>query len=697
MHRDAGETQELTDNLRGRLREARTAPEALRALLNSLQDAGVRGAGLAGWTAGHWTAGQWNAGPGTAAAPDLRDGTWTVTPLAFTDPPAALYLPAPAAGTPAAHLEALLTLTGQALRRIAREDSSAPPDQPTTQPPDLHTTARRADLAEARLQQLIENGPVAVAAGTTDGQLLLVNDAYLNLLGFTRSEFSGGQVNWAALTPPEYRASDREHYLSALTSRQSVTYEKDMLDRGGQRVPVQVTLLPAREEDRDFSVAYVRDLRPDRATAAGHAEQLRERTLELQRLNTELAARTAALEQFAELSRDLVFEHEPVALIGRAQEIAISLMPDSVSTYYEPRGRQWTLLSHRGHFRNPVLLDSLRGGLPRGATLNVDRPYDTGAPYYQEHFNPASVQSVQADIHVIRSSASFPVRSGARTRGVLVIGRHETHPWTAPERTLLETVMFSLRLALERAEQAGALQRRTQELERSNAELEQFAFIASHDLQEPLRSVTSFSQLLIRRFDRTGTDARAAEYLRHITAGTHRMQQLIQDLLSFARVTSEQAPLTAQDTAAALQAVLTDLSGPLRDAHATVTNGTLPPVLANGTQLRQLLQNLIGNAVKFRHADRPPIISVTAQREGDLVHVQVTDNGIGVPAEYHERIFTVFQRLHVREAYAGNGIGLSIARRVAERHGGNLWITSTPGQGSTFHFTLPAPSETESG
>ncbi|MFC6750991.1 hypothetical protein [Deinococcus aquaticus] len=142
MHRDAGETQELTDNLRGRLREARTAPEALRALLNSLQDAGVRGAGLAGWTAGHWTAGQWNAGPGTAAAPDLRDGTWTVTPLAFTDPPAALYLPAPAAGTPAAHLEALLTLTGQALRRIAREDSSAPPTSPPPSPrPAYHRAA----------------------------------------------------------------------------------------------------------------------------------------------------------------------------------------------------------------------------------------------------------------------------------------------------------------------------------------------------------------------------------------------------------------------------------------------------------------------------------------------------------------------------------------------------------------------------
>ena len=174
MHRDAGETQQLTDNLRGRLREARTAPDALRALLDSLQDAGVRGAGLAGWTAGHWTSEQWNAGPGTVAAPDLRGGTWTVTPLAFTDPPAALYLPAPAAGTPAAHLEALLTLTGQALRRIAREDSPASPDQSTTQPADLHTTARRADLAEARLQQLTENGPVAVAAGTTDGQLLMV-------------------------------------------------------------------------------------------------------------------------------------------------------------------------------------------------------------------------------------------------------------------------------------------------------------------------------------------------------------------------------------------------------------------------------------------------------------------------------------------------------------------------------------------
>ncbi|GGS35472.1 PAS domain-containing sensor histidine kinase [Deinococcus knuensis] len=717
---------ELVADLNARLLGARTVPDVRQALLDCLRGADVPGAFLATWTGETWTAQSTaqtsSAQTGTAGTADATDltpadlprGQWSVTPIPFTDPPAALCLPAVEGQSVPAGLRpdtpgVLGALTGQALRRLTTPDAGTPDAGAQdagaqgaavpTGSADLHAALRdagqRAQLAESRLQQLIVNGPVAMAAGITSGHLLMVNDAYLNLLGFTRREFEDGQVNWAHLTPPEYRAADREQYLAAMTSQQSVTYEKDMLDRDGQRVPVQVTLLPAREEDRTFSVAYVRDLRPDRAAAAGHAEQLRERTLELQRLNTELAARTAALERFAELSRDLVLEHDPVALIGRAQEIAISLMPDSVSTYYEARGPRWTLLSHRGEFRNPALLAGLHRGLPRGATLNVDRPFETGQPYYQETFDPASVQSVQSDIRVIRSSASFPVRSGTRVRGVLVIGRHEAHPWTAPERTLLETVMFSLRLALERAEQAGTLRQRTLELERSNAELEQFAFIASHDLQEPLRTVTSFSELLIRRFDRTGADARAAEYLRHINDGTTRMQHLIQDLLRFARVSSEHAPPTAQDIGAALQIVLDDLSGPLRDAQATVTAGNLPPVLADGTQLRQLLQNLIGNAVKFRHAGRLPAVTVTAEREGDLVHVQVADNGIGIPAEYHERIFTVFQRLHGRERYAGNGIGLSIARRVVERHGGQLWVTSTPGQGSTFHFTLPAPAETD--
>ncbi|MFN8574230.1 MAG: PAS domain S-box protein [Gemmatimonadaceae bacterium] len=228
------------------------------------------------------------------------------------------------------------------------------------------------------------------------------------------------------------------------------------------------------------------------------------------------------------------------------------------------------------------------------------------------------------------------------------------------------------------------------ELRRSNAELEQFAYVASHDLQEPLRAVASFTELLEQRY-KDQLDEKARTYIHHAADGARRMQRLIRDLLKVSRVGQGQVPLAPTDTATVLRDVLeTRLRDAIRDAGAIVQVGALPVVSANETLFGQLIQNLLSNALKFRSADRAPVIHLSAERMGSTWRFAVSDNGIGIAPEHSERVFQLFQRLHSVAEYPGSGIGLALARRIVERHHGRIWFESRPGEGTTFYFTLPA-------
>lgn len=229
---------------------------------------------------------------------------------------------------------------------------------------------------------------------------------------------------------------------------------------------------------------------------------------------------------------------------------------------------------------------------------------------------------------------------------------------------------------------------RTRELTSSNQELERFAYVSSHDLQEPLRVVTSYVQLLARRYaDRLDEDAQ--RFIRHAVTGVARMQTLINDLLTFSRVGSR--PRTVQPTSmtAVLARVLDALQSTLVESQAVVTTDELPVVMGDEEQLVQLVQNLVANAIKFRGEARPAV-HVTAVRAGDDHEIQVRDNGIGIEPQYFDRIFVMFQRLHGPAKYPGTGIGLAICKKIAERHGGRIWVTSQLGRGTVFHFTVRA-------
>ncbi len=257
------------------------------------------------------------------------------------------------------------------------------------------------------------------------------------------------------------------------------------------------------------------------------------------------------------------------------------------------------------------------------------------------------------------------------------------------EKDKVEEVNAELRREVaERAAAEQALREKTEALGRSNAELEQFAYVASHDLQEPLRMVSSYVQLFEKRYAGQ-VDAQAQKYIDYAVEGAKRMQALIGGLLEFSRVGRVDEPAAPIDSGAALDQALQNLRSAIEEAHAVVTRGPLPTLSMNADRLAQVFQNLVGNAVKFRCSDEAPAIHVSClPRDGDWLFA-VRDNGIGIDPQYQERIFVIFRRLHTRAEYPGTGIGLSICKKIIERHGGRIWVESGTGAGSSFLFTLP--------
>jgi len=240
----------------------------------------------------------------------------------------------------------------------------------------------------------------------------------------------------------------------------------------------------------------------------------------------------------------------------------------------------------------------------------------------------------------------------------------------------------------ERKLAADALAEKADALRKSNAELEQIAFVSSHDLQEPLRRLCLHSQLLSNRY-KGRLDQDADDYIERIVEGAKRMQTLIKDLLIYYSVGTETKPLKPTDCEAVLTTALVSLQGAIRESGVNVTHDLLPKVMGDESQLGQLFQYLIDNGIKFRNGGAPQI-HVSCKMEGEKWLFSLKDNGIGIEPQYAERIFIIFQRLHSQKEYPGTGIGLAVSKKIVERHGGRIWVESEPGKGATFYFTVPA-------
>ncbi|MCP3102126.1 ATP-binding protein [Myxococcus sp. K15C18031901] len=288
----------------------------------------------------------------------------------------------------------------------------------------------------------------------------------------------------------------------------------------------------------------------------------------------------------------------------------------------------------------------------------------------------------------LRSFAGIPLLVRGQLVGVM--GLYSRNLLGEEAVAVLATVADAIAQGLERRRAEEALRQRARELARSNEELQQFAYVASHDLQEPLRMVASYTQLLARRYQGR-LDADADTFIHFAVDGVTRMQRLIQDLLAYSRVGTQGREPRPVDASRAAGRAVANLQAAIQESGARLEVGPLPEVLADETQLTQLFQNLIGNALKF-HGDGPPRVEVEARPEGAEVRFVVRDHGIGIHARDFERIFVLFQRLHGDGAFSGTGIGLAICKKIVERLGGRIGVESEPGDGSTFWFTLPAAS-----
>jgi len=267
-----------------------------------------------------------------------------------------------------------------------------------------------------------------------------------------------------------------------------------------------------------------------------------------------------------------------------------------------------------------------------------------------------------------------------------VLGSAVIHRFHRREVALVENQLREIQ-AVEQV-----LEQRTQELERSNRDLVQFAYVASHDLRAPVRAIKSFSQILERGY-KDKLDEEANECLDFIVTGAGRLETLINDLLAYSRVDTQGKAFVQVDTSEVLDQVVGDLRVDIEESRAEITRDALPVVVADASQMTQLFQNLISNAIKFQ-SQVPPKVHVAARKEDDGWIFSVKDNGIGIEAQHTERIFAMFQRLHTQDEYPGTGMGSAICKKIVERHGGDIWVKSEVGIGSTFYFSIPSQGET---
>src|SRR4029077_16452368 len=297
----------------------------------------------------------------------------------------------------------------------------------------------------------------------------------------------------------------------------------------------------------------------------------------------------------------------------------------------------------------------------------------------------------QEEIRLLALRTEEAAKSSRNTRTVIVTGEVLAVAFLClagmvvaqeiGQRRRAEMEVRTLNTNLERrvADRTAELNERARDLARSNTELQQFAYVASHDLQEPLRMVASFTQLLAKRYkDKLDDDAR--DFINYAVDGATRMQTLISDLLTYARVGTQGKSLGPTDSEALFDRVLESLKFVIEESGAVISRGTLPVFMADPQQLGQLFQNLLTNAIKFRGKE-PPRIKISAEANGSDWEISIGDNGIGISQEHADRIFIIFQRLHTKTEYPGTGIGLAICKKIVERHGGRIWFEPTPGGG----------------
>jgi PAS domain S-box-containing protein len=491
--------------------------------------------------------------------------------------------------------------------------------------------------ADRLLAAIIDGSYDAVIAIDMKGRITFWNEAATRLYGYSADEMLGQQRK--KLLAPDQAGAEERLMRDVIAGDPASHMDTVRLARDSRRVDVSVRYSPIR--DSGGAIIGVSEMARD---LTGHREAerrwAREAEDRLKESNAELKDLKAALDQHAIVAITdpqgrITFVNEKFCAISKySREELIGKDHRIINSGMHPAEffrELWTTIA-----RGEVWHGEIRNRAKDGSYYWVDT---TIVPFLNAAGKPRQYVAIRAEI---------------------------------TERKLAEE----------------ALKQRTEELTRSNRDLEQFAYVASHDLQEPLRAVAGCVQILQRRYQGQ-LDARADELIAHAVDGSNRMRKLIEDLLAFSRAGTHGGQLQPVDAGAALDGALRNLSVAIQESGTIVSRDPLPTVRADATQLTLVFQNLLANAMKFRRED-PPKIHVSARQERAGWVLSVSDNGIGIDPQYFTRLFGVFQRLHTRREYPGTGIGLAICKRIIERHGGRIWVESTPGQGTIFFFHLAA-------
>ena len=610
------------------------------------------------------------------------------------------------------------------------------------------TERRQADGSRARLAAIVETTDDAILSKDLDGKVLTWNAAAERLFGYTAKEIVGRPV---ALLLPADRPTEEDEILRKLRAGQRVDHlETVRLAKDGRPVEVSVTSSPITDAAGRVIGAskIIRDITERKRTE----QTLREREEQLRLFVEHAPAAIAMFDtqmRYLAISQRWLADYglSGQTILGRSH---YEVFPEVPQRWKEIHRRglageaqradedrfdradgsvqwiKWEIHPWTGTSGNVGGIVIFSEDVT--ARKQAEDRLRLQAAALEAAANAIVITDVQGAIQWVNPAFTrLTGYSAAEALGqnprVLNSGRHERAFFTALWQTVAAGKVWQGEMTNKRkdgslyqeempitplADATGKITRfiaikqdvtarkkaednlrqTAQELVRSNQDLEKFAYVSSHDLQEPLRMVSGFLQLLAQKYEGR-LDAQGDQYIHYAVDGAKRMQQLIGDLLAYSRVGRQSRAPEPTDAGRSLALALVNLSVSITAAGATVTHGELPTVSAEAGQLVQLFQNLIGNAVKF-HGRQSPKVHVEARREGPMWVFAVADNGIGLEPQYRERIFEVFQRLHARNEYEGTGIGLAICKKIVDNHGGKIWVESQPGVGSTFLFTLPA-------
>ena len=541
------------------------------------------------------------------------------------------------------------------------------------------TDLNQLETASLHLAAIVESSDDAIISKDLNGIITSWNTGAQRLFGYTAAEVIGKPVS---LLAPSERLNEMPDILSKIRQGKRVEhYETRRRRKDGQVIDVSLTVSPIRSMSGQIIGAskIARDI-TDRTRAEKERAEL---------LAREHAARKIA-EQLNRVGPRLAAQLDPDKLVQEVTDIATALVGAEFGSFFRNVTNETGELAFAG-FPMPRNTDlfgpTFRGeGIVRSDDVTQDPRYGEVAPHDGMPKGPSPV----------RSYLAAPVRSRTgEVLGGLFFAHSLPGKFTGNEESILLGIASQAGIAMDNArllQQAqwsqAELQRSNEELRRANQDLETFAYSASHDLQEPLRTITLCSELLQRSLG-AELDDQNASFLITVRTAARRMAGLIRDLLTYTKATRyPEGPPPSVDSALVLAQTLDNLRGQIEESGATVTSEKLPLISIHESRLAQLFQNLIGNAIKYQSAS--PRVHISAEERDGWWVFSVTDNGIGIDMQFADQIFSIFKRLHSRDQYEGSGVGLAICQRIVEQYGGRIWLErSAPGEGSTFCFAIP--------